>query len=285
MNAGLRPTPPDERDYALGSIVILPALSTLPETFTLPYTVKNQRDSDFCSAYMTCAMSEVQEGIELEPAYSFAVSKEISGDVDSWGQDLRSACKAHIRGALPAKDSPYNLSNQTQHFLRRLVNWQVPEEQVLPYRKQTYFKVTGQYVKGPYDHFDNIRASLHKFASPVGIGVMFSWPLSQIVLDTISDKGFGHAMTVVGFTRLEGLEVCTVLNSAGEEAGKGGVHYMTREVLNHFVDIYGAYMFTDIPRADVEYALETGTKIGDNWVITLIRALINLFRYHAKSKR
>lgn len=44
--------------------------------------------------------------MELEPGYSFAASKEISGDPDSWGQNLRDACKAHIKyGGLPAPNT------------------------------------------------------------------------------------------------------------------------------------------------------------------------------------
>lgn len=265
---GLKPTPVDDRDFQLGAVVTLPKLEDLPTHFRLPYTVKNQMSSDFCSAYMSCAMSEVQEGIELEPSYSFAKSKELSGDVDSWGQDLRYALKCHLEGALASEDSPYNLSNQTPNFLRNIANWKISKLLTSPYRKKTFFKITGQ-----YDHFDNIRASIHKFQSPVGTGVDFSWPLTQIILDTIG-KGFGHAMPIIGWKPNH----LIYGNSYGIEAGDNGVHYVSREVVNHFVEKYNAYMFTDISPDDAKYALETGTKIGDNWLIAFIKAFLNLFR-------
>lgn len=272
MQAGLRPTPPDPRDFPLGAVYSLPEIAALPASFVLPHTVKDQRDTDFCTAFMTCAMSEVQEGVELEPAYSFALAKKIQGDVDEWGCDLRSALKAHTQGALPKSVSPFSLDNQTPNYLRRIEHWDVPQTITAPHRKKSYFKVTG-----PYDHFDNIRASIYKFGSPVGIGVEFGWSPDTVLFDTIT-SGFGHAMTVIGFQKFEGQDVCVLLNSLGTTAGLNGTHYITRDVLNHFVEKYSAYMFTDLSKEDAQYHLDTNTHADDNWIITLIRSFFNLFR-------
>ena len=36
----------------------------------------------------------------------FAISKEISGDLDEWGQDMRSAYKASIQSVPMVEDTP-----------------------------------------------------------------------------------------------------------------------------------------------------------------------------------
>lgn len=269
-NYGLQVTPPDDRDFSLGAITILPSLSEIPKEMRLSYYVKNQLSSDFCSAYMSCAMSETQEGVRLEPSYSFALSKEISGDVDTWGQNIRDALKAHIKyGAIREDMAPYSVNNQSPQFLRDIKNWPDLKDAALPFRKKSFFKVTGQ-----YDHFDNARASIAKFKSPIGTGVNFGWPLSQVILNTIPKRGVGHAITIVGYTVLEnGNDALIMRNSYGPESGDQGVHYITRDVYNHFAEIYGQHIFIDLDKDDAKYRLERGITLEDNWIIQLWKSL------------
>lgn len=256
MHYGLKPTPEDERDYQLGAFYSLPKLEELPDKLTLPYTVKDQGQTDYCSAYTSCAMSEPQEGVELEPRWSFAVSKMLSGDPEEWGQDIRTALKAHVKhGAIEPTPIPNN-SRHIQAWPTELF------DKAIVHKKQTFWKVTG-----PYDHFDNIRAALHKFQSPIGTGVDFGWPLSQVYLGTIH-RGQGHAMTIVGYTP----DSLIYLNSYGRKAGADGIHYVRRDVVNFFVEKYGAYFFLDISREDAQWYLENGIKRGDNWLVQLIKA-------------
>jgi hypothetical protein len=264
IKGGLQELPQDIRDFELGALYDLPELESLPLSFLLPYTVKHQGDSDFCSAYTSCAVSEVQEGIELEPSYSFAVSKVLKGgDVDSFGCDLRNAMKAHVKtGALPSSISPYSLKNKSDHFLRRLENWRVNEKLPAPYKKKTYFKITGQ-----YDHFDNIRASLYKFKTPVAIGIQYGYRLSDIYFDEVKN-GTGHAMTVIGYKDAEYL---IVLNSYGSNAGLGGTHYIHRKVVNHWAPFFGAYTFTDLTKEEVQHYLKSRTKAETSHILRMIR--------------
>lgn len=233
---GLRELPEDKNDFTFGALGWrLPQLDMLPAEFELdrPFPIKHQGGTDFCSAYASCAMSEIQEGVELYPPYSFAASKAISGNVEEWGQDLRSAMKAHVKyGAMKA--------GKTTLVSRVLAEYPAGDK---TYLKKSYFQ-----TKGQYDAYDNIRASISKYKDAVEIGVIFSWPLSQYKLDTVAQNGFGHAMYVVGWTE-EGL---VVVNSYGNEAGKEGVHIMTREVINAFVGRFGAYMMIDIDPEDVK---------------------------------
>lgn len=269
FKGGLTPTPVDERDFQLGAITRLPDLSELPDEFIIkPLRIKNQGNTDFCSAYMTCAMSEAQEGITLEPSYSFAVSKEISGDKESWGQNLRDACKSHLKGALPEDQSPYSVKTKDDSFLRDINNWNVPESVVYPHRKKSYFKVTG-----PYDEFDNARASLFKFKSPIGTGVTWGWPVTQHILNTVK-KGFGHAVTIIGFKD----DMLILQNSYGTQAGDNGLFYVTRDVYNYYADRFGQYMFLDIDKGDAKYNIENGIKLEDNWLVGLIKVLLSWIR-------
>jgi len=245
---GLNPLPRDNRDFQLGWITKLPKLSELPKEHKTELKIKDQTGSDFCTAFTTCYMSEYQEGVELEPSWSFAVSKDISGNVAQWGQDMRTAMKAHLRGALLKKDSPYSLNNKDQFFLRDLKNW--PELATKKYRKRSYFKITGS-----YDHFDNIRASIWKFRDKkclASLGLLWGYPLDQKVLEKPTTSGYGHAVAVVGWKYIEEKPYLIIINQYGESAGDKGYHYLSREVINKWAEEYGSFMFVDIDPKDVK---------------------------------
>jgi hypothetical protein len=55
MKYGLLPLPKDDRDFKLGALYTLPKLSEIPDAFELDVLgIKDQRDSDFCTAFATC---------------------------------------------------------------------------------------------------------------------------------------------------------------------------------------------------------------------------------------
>jgi len=250
LNFGLKKLPKDSRDFQLGWITKLPKLSELPEEYKVTLNVKNQLESDFCTAYATCYMSEAQEDVELEPSWSFAVSKSISGNVDQWGQDMRSAMKSHLRGALPKKGAPYSLDRQHPGFLRDLNNWPDLLEKTRHYRKKSYFKITG-----PYDYFDNIRASIWKFKDKkrlASLGLLWGYTLNQRVLEKPTTRGYGHAVAVVGWKYIDNIPYLIIINQYGEEAGDRGYHYVSREVVNKWAEEYGSYMFVDINPNDIK---------------------------------
>jgi len=235
---GLRPLKKDKRDFQLGALFFLPRLDELPESFelTTQFPIKNQGQTDYCSAYASCGMSEIQEKVELYPEYSFALSKEVSGDPDAWGQDLRSAMKSHTKyGAIAQKHAPEAQNGDLRRFSSYPITWLTYAKN---HQKQSYFKITGQ-----HDSFDNIKASIFKHKSAVCIGVIWGWSIGDYILNTVVAEGFGHAMYVTGWDE-DGL---IVVNSYGERAGKNGKHRMTRNVINAFVPRFGAMMMIDIP--------------------------------------
>ena len=259
---GLRELPQDKRDFQLGAFFALPDLNDLPDSFefTTQFSIKHQGDTDFCSAYSSCGVSELQEKVVLHPEYSFAASKRISGNVDAWGQNLRDACKAHIKhGALPEKelselDKAWDAST-SRHFS----HYEKYRGKALPQRKKSYMQVTG-----PYDPYDNIRATIWKFKEEkraIMIGIVFSWPLEQYILNTVQESGFGHALYITGWDD-DGL---VAVNSYGESTGKNGKHRITREVINSFAPRYGMYMFVDIDAEEAKKTMERFTWTTSSW--------------------
>lgn len=250
---GLRELTRDDRDFSLGAFTVLPSLEELPKEYkmNLPFEAKDQGNTDFCSAYSSCGVSELQEGIELVPEYSFAGSKKLSGDVDAWGQNLRDACKTHQKhGALPVEVAPKSLKLLSNDKKRQWRWYEQLLPKALPQRKKSYFSVTGN-----YDSYDNIRATIWKYRKEnraVMIGVIFSWNLEQYILDNPQDQGYGHAMYVCGWTE-KGLYV---RNSYGNKAGEKGLHIVTRDVINEFVPRFGAYMFMDIEKEEAKKLLD-----------------------------
>lgn len=269
QNFGLKPLPKDDRDFKLGAVFNLPKLEELPNEFIVGTpAIKNQEQTDFCSAFASSTISELQEEVELAPEWVFAASKTLSGAPEEWGQDLRTICKTHTKiGAPEAKDVPFNASNKDAQFLRYIKNY--PTVDASKHKKESYFKITGQ-----YDSYDNIRASLWKFKKEkrgVIIGVMWSWPSNQSRIQWVGIGGYGHALAVIGWNK-KGM---IVQNSWGKKVGDDGLFYISREVINHFVDDYGAFMFVDMPKEDAQYYIDNNVKVDTNWLLMQIQVSIN----------
>ena len=140
----LRETPPDERDFSLGAITKLPELSEIPDDFMLDgIEIKDQKSTDFCTQFACCGMSQLQEGVSLSPEWSFARTKQITGDVNGYGEDLRTAVATHVKvGAVEAKDVPFSVRTKSSEFLRRIENYPPElEKKAFVHMKQSYVKV------------------------------------------------------------------------------------------------------------------------------------------------
>jgi hypothetical protein len=278
-NSGLNPTPLDSRDFRLGSITTLPPLSEIPDHFMVGEPViKNQKDSDFCTAFAACAISELQEGVELSPEWSFAVTKKIDGDKDTYGADIRTAMKAHTKhGAIAQADAPFSIDKKSPDFLRDIANWPSDLFKKAPQHiKQSFVQITG-----PYDHFDNICATLWKYRAEhrgAVTGLIFGWARTDHVLRTIPNAGYGHALAIVGKETIKGVPHLVYQNSYGTQVGDNGFHYLPRDVVNYFVNIYGAYMFIDMPPEQVRYMLDHGITDKDNWIIQLMKVAVSLLK-------
>lgn len=271
----LHPLPKDERDIKLGLVVRLPELSELPDNFEHdPLDIKDQINSDFCVGFSTCGASQLQEDDILVPEYQFALIKELmGGDVDSFGADLRVGMKSHQKiGALSEKYRPqgYTLTEKGSEFLRRIENW-APElkEKAIEHKKKAYVDVTGQ-----YDYFDDIRAAIWLFKEEKRVpvfGVRWSWSLQNPYLEKPND-GEGHAVYACGWRTINGKQYLVIPNSYGTQVGDNGKFYMSREVVNAFVSIFGAFMFIDYTPDELRKIIE------DKKINPILQAIINIIK-------
>lgn len=236
---GVKPNPKDRRDFKVGKSYELPDIASLPDEFKIEplFGIKDQANSDFCSAFAACYMSEVQEEVELNPEWHFMVSKVLSGDPEEWGQWPRYAMKVSVKkGDIKDSISPYDVKEDDYNKIRYEKEWPDLYDKAEKHKKQSYFE-----VDGPYDHFDNIRATIHKFKSPVSFNLDFGYDLSEKFFDE-PKGGSGHMMTIVGWTP----DYAIALNQYGEDAGDEGYHYISREVINKNVEKYGGvYILID----------------------------------------
>lgn len=282
----LRPTPPDDRDFSLGAITTLPPLSEIPDDFMLDgIEIKDQRGTDFCTQFAACGVSGLQEGVSLSPEWSFAKTKELAGDIDGYGEDLRTAVATHVKvGAVEAKDVPFSVRTKSSKFLRRIENY--PPE----LEKKAFIHMKKSYVlpEGPYDAFDNIRASLWKYKKNgenrgVAMGCKFRWDSKDVILgEGDGNVGGGHAMYYGGARKIKGTQYLALVQSYGEDAGENGIHYMSRKDVNYFYEKYKAFMFIDLTPEEVRYMIDNGITDRDNWIIQLYKAIVTLLTAQLK---
>lgn len=242
--SGLRIEQKDENDLHLGLIETLPELSELPYSFDLGDTpINDQRaegNDDFCGGYGSVGMAYLQDGVEGCPEWVFAAGKEITGSPRTFGLDMRTIFSVWTKYGSPRKSDVKIPEKKTDR--RILTNY----ERNLRTKAVELLKETYVTCKGQYDAFDNIRASIWKYRAEkraVGIGLRFSWNLTDIYLNGTSDRGFPHFMFAKGFDG----EYLIVPNSYGLKTGKKGVHYVSRETINKFIPLFGGRMMIDMP--------------------------------------
>lgn len=278
MKTGLKELPKDTRDYKLGAIISIkkfPKLKDLPDKFILETSDLKDQVEDFCTGNTIALLIGTNEGFPCDENWSFAKSKELSGDPNEWGQDMRTAFQVGVKiGALPKTNSPFG-SEKGHEFLRDIKNWPSGLEFfALPQKQKTFWAVSG-----PYDIFDNIKGTIYylnsvlKQKQGVGLGILWGWTAEQYTLDKIKEQGEGHAISCIGW---EG-DYLILQNSWGKNAGLNGKHLISREVVNHFAGKYGAYVYLDLPKEKAKQMLENNIKLTDNWLIAFFKTIWNLF--------
>ncbi len=280
---GVLPKTHDHRDYAVGTVFKMPALAELPTAFTLDGVAglppiedqdPNGYNTDFCSDFGTRALRFFQLGFRLLPVWTFAAKKAELNKVGDFGLELRDIFDAHWNLGCPAlTDCDLSMDSHSPDFLRDIRNW--PQDLFAKAYKNkagSYFAVTG-----PYDHYDNIRATIWLFRNTdkcaVGSGVLWGWPLQQTVMSVPCSQGCGHFIIGIGWDT-QGI---FVQNSVGLSVGINGRHYFSREVINDAVEKYGAYMFHPMSKDDAQYLNVNNLKVTDNWVVQILKIILNVF--------
>ena len=245
---GLIWKPRDKRNFSFGKVFGTIDLAEIPADFIVAEPKqKDQGDTDYCTAFATTSASEVQEGVELNPFWSFAVSKIISGNPEAWGQDLLSALKSHIKyGAIEQKE--YDEMNWEVTDLRRYEKYPMGFfGNAEKHKKQSYFEATGY-----KDTFDAYRATLWanraiKRLIITGVVLHDNWIASQ---DGIIKEGgnpiVGDACLIIGQKTISGEPYLIAHLSADERIGDKGKLYYLREMINKYFN-FGGFLFVDIP--------------------------------------
>lgn len=288
ISPGLRPLPKDERDFALGAVFKTCKIEEVPDysfTVSTPLVVKDQGDNDLCTAYTATGLSEDQEYEVLSPEYQFAKIKEITGDPDAWGSDLRSAVKSLVKyGSLPQKLADEymlkrGLDKKDRNAIADSKNWSRSLDIIASeYKKETYFSIDGR-----HDFFDNIRMALwtnraeHRSIA-VGAQWRSTWTKSpRGIIETINkdEEGYGHAFKIFGQSVIDGKMYLMAQLSNGIDIGDQGVFYLSREVVNEELAPFGAFMVKDIPRHVAESYIAKGVRKNDSLATRLVRVFIN----------
>lgn len=261
--------PEDTRDFNLGAVFKQIDIIEVPNTdFVVaePLSIKEQPDGDDeCSGYAVTSVSEDQEGIELLPQYQFLKTKEISGQPEEWGADLRDACKSAVNfGSLPL-----NGFEQLKEFNRSeavdVRNWPWGVDNVAQlYKKASFFAVTGR-----YDTFDNIRTWLWKNKDKkcsIVTGALFreEWldaPLG-VIPGEYGNDGFGHAFKIFGQKIINNEIYLVAQLSQGKSVGDDGLFYFSRKVVNKEIGRYGIFMFNDMPKEEVKNILKNKSRVS-----------------------
>lgn len=239
---GLLKLEKDERDFNSVNFFGLMNVKDLPDEYIAGKPlVKNQGATDLCTAYAVTSASELQEEVELNPQYQFAKIKQIMGDPEPWGADLRSACKSAVKfGSLKETDCPEELKKH-----RSWVAWPpVKDKEAEKHQKKSYFVVGSM-----GDVFDSIRVALWQNRAIKGVIITganwrYEWtsaPNGRIP-EKYGDDGFPHAFIIIGWI---GEHLIAQLSNS-EDVGDKGRFYIKRNIANKELNKYGKFIFIDI---------------------------------------
>jgi len=283
---GLQALPRDRRDFVLGAAFGNIDITTLPEEYELPTRkIKDQEDTDMCTAYGTTLMSEFQELVGLDPLFQFAKIKEVRGEYKAWGASARDAAKAGLKGFLEELDAPYTLKSRTRNEIANWDAWDSKyDEMAIEHRKKAYF-----FIKefGYEDIFDAIRAAMWQFRAKkraIGVGLVWrpTWDNSMrgIIPRKKAIGGGGHFVVVVGWKQISGNTYLKIQNSWGKDAGEDGYYYMNRIVANREIT-YGAFMFEDLPKGVSKEDMKHNNRdyLKKHWWERFKLAIKNYFKY------
>ena len=209
IGGGLKPLPPDNRDFKFGNIFGAVPLKELPDSFVYPVIkIEDQKNTDTCPAQASTSVREDQEMVDLEPLFSFAMAKKLEGSIDGWGTDLRTISLTHTTyGALEKKYSLYDIDTPRSTFANWL-NWTKSQsEKAKEHLAKSFAFIT------PYagmDLFDSIRMAIwtgRDKRQTVMTGALWreAWTYSTGILEPSSNiNATPHAFKINGWKTING---------------------------------------------------------------------------------
>lgn len=255
---GLLGTPEDLRDFPVHLLAGSAHPLTLPREFhvSTPIVIKDQGpDTDMCGAYALTSVAEDEDGVILDPLYSFARTRQIMGSKpDEWGTDLRSECQSAVkfgfrRGDVEEVSLPSNMAKRNAALGAFPKSEDVAAAQ---FKKRSFWAVTG-----PHDFFDNVRSAIWQNRAEsrsvlTGVDWRPEWTAAKSgVVDEIGGgQGYGHAVKAFGWDG----DRLTLQLSNGSRIGEGGIFHLSREVVNKAF-VYGGFTLLDLPKEEALYQL------------------------------
>ena len=144
---GLNPTPKEKQKFSFGGIFGYIDPKLLPNEYTVgtPIEIKNQNIPSptwICVAESLCSVSEYQEGIALEPAFTCKLISEILGNTN-WiysGTSLEIGAKASLRGFLSRAEAPYSVEKDGVGIIASPDTWaKTYDDLAMKHAKQAWF--------------------------------------------------------------------------------------------------------------------------------------------------
>jgi len=227
-------------------------------------------------------------GDYCDPLYQMAKIKQVRGEWQSYGANLRDAAQALVKyGSIKKNQSPFTYgerlpSDRNRDFLANWNNWPIALDlKAIKMCLGSFFS-----VDGPYDAFDNIRSALYlnyksgvKIAINSGLNWRPEWNVSPggIVSENYDVSAGGpHAIKLFGQVVVNNIPYIAMQQSWGNGAGNNGVYLLSRKVINNeFKAGYGTFCFKQLPKVLASYYNENGILATDNWFGRLLKALTN----------
>jgi len=283
---GLNKLPTDLRDFQFGSLFGDDKdPSVLPDEFFAGEIlgVKDQKNTDYCSAFAGTGVSELQEHVELDPLFTMMATKIEEGRTDTWGANLRDSAKSQVDyGSLKKIDSTHTIDEERSTILDKN-NWSKEQFKKAEEHKKESFLFINPY--GKIDLFDAIRFAIYdgrikSQAVQTGALWRYSWNSARdgIIPKVYEDGGSGHSFYFLGWQKLDGELYMIAILSNGSEIGDAGMYYFPREVIDREC-VYGNIIFYDKSAEEVKLDLGFMHVIKEliQYVVKFFQNIIKLF--------
>lgn len=302
-NQNLKRSSFDARDYSLfkskkfGSV--FDNLKAMPKEGLgrRPQWVKDQGDTNYCTAYGVSSASEYQEGIELSPEYQAAREGQLAGSPIVNGCDMRTALSSAVKfGALPSPAPLRFPDTEGEHdgWIKPALPQSFPsalDSQAEPHKKGSYYAVTFG-GREDLDAFDSARVALW-FGHPTNAVIIaggfwfneFNYPQKSGLVGNPTKPITRHCYLIIAWKIIEGIEVIGIQSPQGKDHGDGGLIWLTREQFNYAWKnpLYNGlcmYLFHDKEENLIPIGSTYGLKNVIDWVgmvFEYIKQLINAY--------
>lgn len=276
---GLRPMVREEADITVGAALRLLPKSSLSKKFmvNVPDAWVREQKWDTCADEALSVLLSHINGYLVDATYTWTVARANGGyAIDDYGVTIKEILLAAKNvGAPRYEESQYHSTDERSVFAD-IANWDLKAVQP----KAIFNKIGAVLFCEPtngMDYFDTIRSTIETTGNPVLWGMRWNFDPAQPKLLKPSDTGYGHCKLMLGWddenADIVDLEVS--LNSWGINVGVKGRYYVSRELVNHDVAIFGAGTGIDETAEKVRELIAKGIYVNESdTLFNIIKRLI-----------